>query len=96
LITYEWDGNKAISNERKHGVGFVEASSVFEDPLGLSVPDDEHSVDEERWITMGTSTHGRILVVVHVRAVLGRADEVIRIISARQATKHERRSYTVG
>ena len=67
LITYECDGDKAISNERKHGIGFVEAISVFDDPLGLSVPDDEHSVDE-----------------------------IIRIISARQATKHECRSCTEG
>lgn len=96
MITYEWDGTKAISNERKHGVGFVEASSVFEDSLAMSVPDDEHSVEEERWITMGTSTHDRILVVVHVRSVLNDSDEVIRIISARAATKQERRSYTEG
>jgi uncharacterized DUF497 family protein len=96
VITYEWDGNKAISNERKHGVGFVEASSVFDDPLALSMPDYEHSVDEERWMTMGTSAHGRILVVVHVRILSKDTDEVIRIISARQATKHECRSYTEG
>jgi hypothetical protein len=96
MITYEWDGNKAISTERKHGVGLVEASSVFEDPLAMSVPDDEHSVDDDRWITMGTSTNGRILVVVHVPSVLNGSDEVIRIISARAATKHERRSYTEG
>lgn len=77
LITYEWDGNKASSNERKHGVGFVEASSVFDDPLSLSMPDYEHSVGEERWITMGTSTQGRVLVVVHVRTAVSNAEEVI-------------------
>jgi uncharacterized protein len=96
MITYEWDGNKAVTNERKHGVGFIEASSVFDDSLAMSLPDTVHSIDEERWITVGTSSRGRVLVVVHVRAQSDETDEVIRIISARRATKQERRDYTEG
>lgn len=96
MITYEWDGNKAISNEHKHGVGFVEASSVFDDPLAMSIPDAEHSADEDRWITVGASSHGRILVVIHVRLRLGESEEAIRIISARRATPHETKEYTEG
>ncbi len=96
MVTYEWDGNKAVSNEHKHKIGFVEASSVFDDPLALSVLDSEHSIDENRWITMGTSVRGRVLVVVHVRVHSGETEEVIRIISARRATSLERTVYTEG
>ena len=96
MVTYEWDGKKAISNEHKHGIGFVEASSVFDDPLGMSMPDSEHSFDEDRWITMGNSVRGRVLVVVHVRVHSGENDEVIRLVSARRATRLERREYTEG
>jgi len=96
VVTYEWDGNKAVSNKHKHGVGFVEASSVFDDPLAMSIPDSEHSTDEDRWITMGASVQGRVLVVVHARVHFGMTDEVIRIISARPATRQERREYTEG
>jgi hypothetical protein len=73
-----------------------EASSVFDDSLAMSLPDTVHSIDEERWITVGTSSRGRVLVVVHVRAQSDETDEVIRIISARRATKQERRDYTEG
>lgn len=96
MITYEWDGNKAVSNERKHGVGFVEASSVFDDSLAMSLPDRAHSIDEERWITIGASAEGRVLVVVHVRAQSDETGEIIRIISAREATRQERKAYTEG
>ena len=96
MITYEWDDRKNTANERKHGVGFFEATTVFDDPLAVSVPDAEHSVDEERWITIGTSSRARLIVVVHVRKLSHVADEVIRLVSARMATGRERKVYTEG
>jgi uncharacterized DUF497 family protein len=85
---FEWDPNKAATNERKHGVTFDEASTVFGDPLARTRPDVLHSVGEERWVTLGLSEHGRLLVVVHTDQ-----GDVIRIISARPATGNERRTY---
>ena len=61
----EWDPNKAASNLDKHGVSFEEASTVFFDPLALTIPDPEHSFDEDRFITMGLSASAQLLVVVH-------------------------------
>ena len=87
-ITFTWDPNKATQNSRKHGVSFEEASTVFGDPLSITVNDPNHSVDEQRFVTVGTSYRLRTVVVVH-------ADESdrIRLISARPATKRERRAY---
>jgi len=83
-----WDPDKATSNLRKHGVSFEEAASVFESPLFITVLDDEHSTGEERYITIGTSRGGRILMIAHAER-MGR----IRIISARQATRREEQFY---
>ena len=85
---FEWDPGKAAANERKHGVTFDEASTVFGDPFARTRPDPLHSLDEERWVTLGQSDHGRLLVVVYTDR-----GEVIRIISARPAPGRERRSY---
>ncbi|HET7231394.1 MAG TPA: BrnT family toxin [Longimicrobium sp.] len=85
---FEWDTEKAASNQRKHGVSFDEAQTVFGDPFARTRPDPRHSPGEERWITLGVSEQGRLLVVVHADR-----GEVIRIISARPATGHERRTY---
>lgn len=85
---FEWDPGKAESNEKKHGVSFVEASSIFFDPLSLTIPDPHHSLEESRFILMGTSILGKLLVVVHTDR-----DDKIRIISAREATPSERRQY---
>lgn len=82
---FEWDGGKAASNIRKHGVTFEEARSVFGDPLAATLPDPRHSRHEARSLTVGWSDRGRLLVVSHT--VRGLA---VRIISARMATKHER------
>ena len=84
----EWDPRKARSNLRKHGVNFHEAGSVLDDPLSTTFPDPDHSLDEARFLTIGASATGRILVVAHT----DRGDAV-RIISARRATPRERKFY---
>ena len=85
---FEWDPDKAEANERKHGVTFDEAGTVFGDPFARTRLDPLHSIGEERWVTLGQSEQGRLLVVVHTDE-----GEIIRIISARPATGHERRTY---
>jgi uncharacterized protein len=87
-LIFEWSPTKAASNRRKHGVTFREALSVFGDPLSRTIPDPDHSEDEERFIALGVSSLQRLLVVVHTE----RRDR-IRIISARRATRHEREIY---
>jgi len=85
---FEWDAHKAGKNLRKHGVSFEEASTVFDDPMFISVVDEEHSEDEERYITLGLSKRGHLLTIAHTDRQ-GR----IRIISARNATGKEARFY---
>ena len=87
-IAFEWDRGKDSANRRKHGVGFAEASTVFDDPLSITIADPDHAIDEERFVIVGMSTKRSLLSVVHT--VRG---ERIRLISARSATKHERRNY---
>jgi uncharacterized DUF497 family protein len=89
---FEWDSSKAWSNQSKHGVSFQQASQVFKDSMALTVFDEEHSLDEERWTTLGQLLNGQYLVVIHTFVQQGdRVD--IRIISARKATKNEIRQY---
>ena len=90
-MDFEWDGDKAAANERKHGVAFTEAMTVFADTLALTGYDPDHSDDEDRYLTMGQSADGRLLVVSHTDR-----DENIRIISARVASRAERRDYENG
>ena len=90
-LTFEWDEKKAKRNVRKHKVSFEEASTVFADPLSLTIPDPLHSEEEDRFVTMGMSIKGRLLVVVHTER-----GDTIRIISARLATPRERRDYERG
>ena len=87
-LEFEWDDDKAKKNLKKHGVSFEEASSVFGDPLALTIPDPLHSVEEDRFITLGESHRRRLLVVVFT----DRGDK-IRIITARVATGRERKDY---
>ena len=87
-LQFEWDDNKAKSNAAKHGVSFEEASTVFGDPLSLTISDPAHSQAEDRFILLGRSHKQRLLVVVHT----DRGDN-IRLISARRASKHERKNY---
>jgi hypothetical protein len=89
-LRFEWDPRKAAFNLRKHGVGFNEAETAFADEAALLLDDPDHSTAEDRFILLGNSARGRLLVVVHTY----RAPEaVIRIISARKADRLERRDY---
>ncbi len=84
-LQFEWDPVKARTNVAKHGVTFDEASTVFQDPLSVTIPDPLHSEDEQRFVLIGYSHRRRLLVVVHS----DRGDQ-IRLISARAATRKER------
>ena len=88
---FEWDPNKARANRRKHGVTFEEASSALRDPLSATAYDPDHSAYEERFVTFGISSQGRLLAVAHTER-----GNAIRIISARPATTSERRIYEQG
>ena len=87
-LSFEWDESKARSNLLKHGVNFEEASTVFGDPLSLTIPDPDHSQSEDRFIVIGHSHSSKLLVVVHTE----RGDN-IRVISARRASRRERIRY---
>lgn len=89
-IIFEWDDNKNNINKIKHKVSFEEAHSVFKDDLALIIDDPEHSIDEERFIIIGESSLANLLVVCHCYRL---SDTVIRIISARKATKVEQEDY---
>jgi uncharacterized DUF497 family protein len=88
LVRFEWDPRKAANNVKRHHVSFEEASSIFGDPLSLTVADSDHSEYEDRFATLGRSSLGRLLVVVH-----NERGETVRIITARLATRRERISY---
>jgi uncharacterized protein len=89
MLRFTWDARKAASNLHKHGVSFDEAKTVFLDPWAGTMNDPDHSDDEDRFITLGTSVRGRLLVVVHVEV----DESTTRLISARSATARERMSY---
>ncbi|MCY7406298.1 MAG: BrnT family toxin [Alkalinema sp. CAN_BIN05] len=90
-MDFEWDPEKAATNLRKHDVSFVEASTVFEDVLSTTFPDPDHSIGERRYVIIGVSKLGYLLIVSHT----DRAG-VTRIISARKANRSERRFYEQG
>ncbi len=85
---FEWDREKEQKNIRKHKVEFEEASSIFDDPMFITVLDEEHSTDEERYITVGLSNKNRLLLVAHTER-----NDRIRVISARKATRNEEKFY---
>ena len=87
-MRFSWDPNKDLLNQRDHGITFQEATTVFGDSLAVTVSDPDHSIGEERVITIGQSSSGRLLVVCHIEQ-----GDTIRIISARRATAHERKDY---
>jgi uncharacterized DUF497 family protein len=89
-LRFDWDPAKARQNERKHGVSFTEAETAFADEHGWLLDDPEHSTEEERFVLLGLSASLRLLVVVHCYR---EADDVIRLISARKATRPERAHY---
>ena len=93
IYQFEWDPVKARTNQQKHGVAFERAATVFRDPRALSQFDDEHSHDEDRWDTMGLDRNGILLVLCHTFRKTRDNDAVIRIISARKATKKEAKQY---
>ena len=88
MLRFEWDSRKGVYNKAKHGVTFSEAATAFGDPLSITIPDPEHSFGEARFILMGLSYLGRLVVVSHAEA-----DDSIRILSARLATRAERKFY---
>lgn len=90
-MLFEWDSKKAAANERKHGVTFQEATTIFSDPMALTFADPDHSSDEDRDITFGFSRFERLLVVSHTARGLR-----TRIISARLTTRQERKIYEEG
>ena len=87
-MMFEWNGEKAKINDRKHGVSFYEAMTAFSDPCSLIIPDPAHSIDEDRFVLLGISDRARLLVVVHAER-----GENVRIISSRQATRTESKVY---
>lgn len=87
-LDFQWDRKKAAKNFAKHGVSFQEAESVFGDPLGRITDDPRHSVDEQRYVLLGQSRERRLLAVMFTER-----GEAVRLISARPATRRERRDY---
>ena len=93
MLHFEWDPQKDLTNQKKHGISFAEASTVFEDVNALVINDPEYSEDEERFVILGFSLQANLLVVCHCYRA---SESVIRIISARKATKNETRQYHEG
>lgn len=90
---FDWDVTKAIANITKHKVSFEQGATVFSDPRSLSLYDTDHSEEEDRWITLGISSSGIMLVVVHTWALVDEETCYIRIISCRRATIREQQDY---
>jgi uncharacterized protein len=90
---FEWDDAKALANLDKHEVAFSDAMTVLRDPLAMNLFDNDHSDDEDRWITLGTGANGKLLLVVHTFTSLSATSALVRIISAREPTKNERAKY---
>ena len=90
-MEFEWNPDKAALNLEKHGVSFQEAATVFSDPLSMTFPDPDHSIGESRYVIIGLSRFGQLLVVAHTDR-----ETKVRIINARKATRQERRFYEQG
>lgn len=90
-MEFEWNPDKATGNLEKHGVSFQETVTVFNDPLSVTFPDPNHSIGESRYIIIGISRFGQLLIVAHTDRL-----ERVRIISARKATRQEQRFYEEG
>ena len=87
-MRFTWDPRKAAANLAKHGVSFADAATAFGDPLSLTIDDPDHSVGEERFVLVGSTSSGRVVVIAH-----GVAGDEIRLISARVAGRRERKAY---
>lgn len=90
---FGWDSKKTRSNLKKHGVSFRLATSVFRDPLAVTIFDESHSDDEDRWVMLGRAENDLVLVVVHTTEEISASEVHIRIISARRADREEVRDY---
>lgn len=90
---FEWDPEKAKINRQKHKVNFEQAATAFKDSQALSIYDNAQSENEDRWITMGLDSHGVLLVIHHTYKQVNEDIVIIRIISSRKATRHERKQY---
>jgi len=93
---FDWDTGKVKSNLRKHKISFERATTIFRDPNLVSIPDDEHSETEERWLTMGLDANGALLIISHTFKNISASIVNIRLISARKATKSETKQYEEG
>jgi hypothetical protein len=93
---FEWDPSKASTNFLKHKVSFEDASSIFKDKNAISVYDEKHSSQEDRWVTIGLDAKTRMLVVIHSFISIDENNCNIRIVSARKATKKENKIYQQG
>lgn len=93
FFDFDWDAKKARGNFQKHGVSFRLATTVFRDPLAITIFDDEHSDDEDRWVTLGQAENGHLLVVIHTSEEVSETELRIRIISARRAEREEIHDY---
>ena len=93
---FDWDDNKAASNLDKHGVDSKEAMTVLQDPLAMTFYDVDHSQDEERWVSVGRSSSGTLLLVIHTYVSPDLGNALVRIISARNASRNERKQYEQG
>jgi len=90
-IKFEWNVEKEVGNFRKHGISFHEAQSAFNDNLSLTIPDADHSIGEERFLLLGISSARHLIVVAHTER-----GDIVRIISARLATRNEQTAYENG
>lgn len=90
-LVFQWDPEKAEGNRKKHGVTFEDAMTVFVDPLSLTIRDPDHSIGEPRFAIIGRTVRGHTLVVIHAER-----EQNVRIISAREASRHERQTYEEG
>lgn len=96
VYQFEWDAAKAATNEQEHEISFELAMTVFRDRLALTVFDEEHNDDEERWVSIGVAENGMTLVVIHTFTPTTPGGALIRIISARRANPRERKQYEEG
>jgi uncharacterized DUF497 family protein len=90
-MEFDWNPDKAVLNFEKHGISFQEAATVFNDPLSMTFPDPDHSIGESRYVIIGLSRFGELLVIAHTDR-----EEKVRIISARKATRQEKKFYEQG
>ena len=91
-MRFEWDEKKNTANIQKHNISFAEASEIFDDPLHISIMDERYNYFEERWISLGQSSNRKLIVTANLY-FSAEGEEIIRIISAREATAHERKQY---